>query len=349
MTREKPERPISVLIVDDSATHRRALSKVLELAPGIEVVGRAADGEEGLKRALELKPDVITLDLEMPKMDGYAFLRLLMARLPTPVIVVSSYSHPSDVFKALQLGAFDFVARPADESGFGAVQVELIEKLRAARYMRRDEPKKKPVAAPSMRTRKLEPPPEEVRLVLIGASTGGPPAVQKVLESLAGLPVCVVVAQHMPARFTQAFAERLDTTLAFRTSEAKSGDPIVAGRVYVAPGGEQLELTRRGSQLVLEVKLSTDADAHAPSVDRLFASAAREAPPSTIALVLTGMGSDGGKGAAALKKAGIEVWAEAESSAVVFGMPEAAIKSGAVKRTLHLDELGPTLARALKK
>jgi two-component system chemotaxis response regulator CheB len=348
MTREKPERPISVLIVDDSATNRRALSKILELAPGLEVVGKAADGEEGLKKALQLKPDVITLDLEMPKMDGYAFLRLLMARSPTPVIVVSSYSHPSDVFKALQLGAFDFVARPADsdEANFRAVQVELIEKLRAARYMRREDPKPAP---PPAKTKKTEPPPPQAtRLVLIGASTGGPPAVQKVLESLVGLPVCVVVAQHMPARFTQAFAERLDQLLPFRVTEAKSGDPIVAGRVYVAPGGEQLEVTKRASELVLEVKLNGANDAHAPSVDRLFTSAAQVAPAGTHALVLTGMGNDGGVGAAALKKAGIEVWAEAESSAIVFGMPEAAIKSGAVKRTLHLDEIGPALAKALK-
>jgi len=347
MTREKPERPISVLIVDDSATNRRALSKVLELAPGIEVVGKAADGEEGLKKALQLKPDVITLDLEMPKMDGYAFLRLLMARSPTPVVVVSSYSHRSDVFKALQLGAFDFVARPADsdEANFGVVQVELIEKLRAARYMRRDEPKPAPLPA---KTKKAEPPPQTTRLVLIGASTGGPPAVQKVLESLVGLPVCVVVAQHMPARFTQAFAERLDQLLPFRVTEAKSGDPIVAGRVYVAPGGEQLEVTKRSNELVLQVKLNGANDAHAPSVDRLFTSAAEVAPAGTYALVLTGMGNDGGVGAAALKKAGVEVWAEAESSAIVFGMPEAAIKSGAVKRTLHLDELGPALAKALR-
>ncbi|MBL8914384.1 MAG: chemotaxis-specific protein-glutamate methyltransferase CheB [Archangium sp.] len=354
MTRDKPERPLSVLIVDDSATNRRALSKLLEMAPGIEVVGRASDGEEGLKRALQLKPDVITLDLEMPKMDGYAFLRLLMARAPTPVIVVSSYGHPSDVFKALQLGAFDFVARPGegDEAGFAAVRAELIEKLRAAKYMRREEPKpaRPPSRPPSaisgtnpVHVPEKKPP---TKLVLIGASTGGPPAVQKVIEALIGLPVCVVVAQHMPARFTQAFAERLDQLLPFRVSEAKSGDLVVPGRVYVAPGGEQLEIESRGGELVLAVKMTTPSDAHAPSVDRLFASAAKVAPPGSRAVVLTGMGVDGGKGAAALKKAGIEVWAESESSAVVFGMPEAAIKSGAVSKAL--DEIGPALAKALK-
>lgn len=346
MTREKPTR---VLIIDDSATNRRALSKLLEAAPGIEVVGRAADGEDGLKQALRLEPDVITLDLEMPRLDGYAFLRLLMARRPTPVIVVSSYAHPSDVFKALQLGAFDFVARPGegDEGALGPVRAELLEKLRAARFMRREEPK--PAPPPKAKARAAKPPaPERARLVLVGASTGGPPAVQKLLEGLVGLPVCVVVAQHMPARFTTAFAERLDQSLPFRVTEAKTGDAIEPGRVYVAPGGEQLELASRGGRLVLEVKMAAPNDAHAPSVDRLFASAAKLDEPDVRAVVLTGMGADGAKGALALKKAGAEVWAEAESTAVVFGMPAAAIKAGAVAKTLALDELGPELARALK-
>ncbi|HEY0882268.1 MAG TPA: chemotaxis-specific protein-glutamate methyltransferase CheB [Archangium sp.] len=345
MKSQKPERPIRVLIVDDSAATRRALSKLLETAPGLEVCGRAADGEDGLKQAIALEPDVITLDLEMPKLDGYTFLRLLMARRPTPVIVVSSYAHQRDVFKALQLGAFDFVARPTeDDADFSSVRGELIEKLRSARFVRRDEVKA-PAAPPKAKAPKVEP--DAPALVLIGASTGGPPAVQKVLEALAGLPVCVVIAQHMPRGFTQAFAERLDQSLGFRVTEAKSGDPIVGGRVYVAPGGEQVELDERAGRLSLVVKLSTPDDAHAPSVDRLFLSAAKFAPKGTRAIVLTGMGVDGAKGAAALKKAGVEVWAESEATAVVFGMPDAAIKAGAVARTLPLDELGPALARAL--
>ncbi len=345
----KPERPITVLIVDDSAATRRALSKLLETAPGLEVIGRAVDGEDGLKKALQLKPDVITLDLEMPKMDGHAFLRLLMARQPTPVIVVSSYGHRSDVFKALQLGAFDFVARPTeeDDASFASVRGELIEKLRAARYMRRDDARTPPPAPKLKVVKPVEP--EPARLVLVGASTGGPPAVQKLLEALVGLPVCVVIAQHMPARFTQAFAERLDQSLGFRVSEAKTGDPILPGRVYVAPGGEQVELEERAAGgLSIVVKLSAPTDAHAPSVDRLFSSAAKVAPKGTRAIVLTGMGVDGARGALALKKAGVEVWAEAESTAVVFGMPAAAIKAGAVTRTLPLDELGPALAAALR-
>ena len=345
MTREKPERPITVLIVDDSAASRRALGKALELAPGIEVIGRAADGEEGLKLALQLKPDVITLDLEMPKMDGYSFLRLLMARAPTPVIVVPSYGHPSDVFKALQLGAFDFVARKGkgDDASYQEIRGELIDKLRAARHVRRDDPK----PAPSAPRKPRRPEPERWKLVLVGASTGGPPAVQKLLEALVGLPVCVVIAQHMPARFTEAFAERLDQLLPFRVTEARTGDVLAPGRVFVAPGGEQLELEARAGTVSLVVKLSTPDDAHAPSVDRLFTSAARVAPPGTHAIVLTGMGHDGAKGAVALERAGVEVWAEAEASAVVFGMPAAAIASGAVRRTLTLEALGPALAKVL--
>ena len=272
-----------------------------------------------------------------------------MARQPTPVIVVSSYGHRSDVFKALQLGAFDFVARPTedDDASFASVRGELIEKLRAARFMRREDVKP---SSPAPRAKAAHQPvePEAARLVLIGASTGGPPAVQKVLEALTGLPVCVVVAQHMPARFTQAFAERLDQSLGFRVSEAKSGDQILPGRVYVAPGGEQLELEERAAGgLSLLVKMSSQGDAHAPSVDRLFLSAAKVAPPGTRAIVLTGMGVDGAKGALALKKAGIEVWAEAESTAVVFGMPAASIKAGAVARVLPLEQLGPALVAAL--
>jgi two-component system chemotaxis response regulator CheB len=344
---QKPERPIRVLIVDDSAATRRALSKLLETAPGIEVCGKAADGEDGLKKALQLEPDVITLDLEMPKLDGYSFLRLLMARRPTPVIVVSSYAHQRDVFKALQLGAFDFVARPTedDDASFASVRGELIEKLRSARFVRREEVKAPATPPRAKSTRVVQP--ETARLVLVGASTGGPPAVQKLLEALVGLPVCVLVAQHMPRGFTQAFAERLDQSLSFRVTEAKSGDLVLPGRVYVAPGGEQLELTERAGQLSLTVKLSAPQDAHAPSVDRLFLSAAKVAPKGTRAIVLTGMGTDGAKGASALKAAGVEVWAEAESTAVVFGMPEAAIKAGAVARTLPLDALGPALAGAL--
>lgn len=346
----RPERPISVLVVDDSAANRRAITRILENAPGIKVVDRAADGEEGLKKAIALQPDVITLDLEMPRLDGYTFLRLLMAKAPTPVIVISSYGHPSDVFKALQLGAFDFVAKPAKggKESLDGVRAELVEKVRAARFMRREE---KPTPSPPRRASKAgsrPPKPERALVLAVGASTGGPPAVQKLLEGLAGLPVCVLVAQHMPPRFTEAFAQRLDQTVPFQVKEARSGDPVATGRVYIAPGGEQLEVAEKDGQLVLHVVPTSAADKHAPSVDRLFASVARVCGAEAKAAVLTGMGSDGAEGSRALADAGGEVWAEAEASAVVFGMPQAAIATGRVKFVLPLDDLARGLARSLK-
>ncbi|GMU61385.1 MAG: chemotaxis response regulator protein-glutamate methylesterase [Myxococcaceae bacterium] len=348
MTREKPERPITVLVIDDSAANRRAITRILETAPGVRVVERAADGEEGLKKAIALKPEVITLDLEMPRLDGFAFLRLLNAQAPTPVIVLSSYRHPSDVFKALQLGAFDFVSKPQgrDAETLDSVRAELIEKVRAVRFLKPRQPE---AALPKPSPAKGRQPRAEAPVVIgLGASTGGPPAVQRVLESLVGLPVCVLVAQHMPARFTEAFAQRLNQALALRVAEAKAGDPIEPGRVYVAPGGEQLELAQKGSLMQLAVKRASPADRHAPSVDRLFLSLADHLGGRARAVVLTGMGDDGAKGVAALGRQGAEVWAEAESTAVVFGMPQAAISTGHVKRVLPVDELGPALASALR-
>lgn len=357
MTDAAPERPLRVLVIDDSAAQRRAITAILETTPGVTVCDRAADGEEGLRKALALRPDVITLDLEMPRLDGYAFLRLLMAQAPTPVIVLSSYGHPSDVFKALQLGAFDFVARPsgADARAVASVRSELVEKLRAVRFARRAPAQagglartavagRGPAAAPTEASAGLAPP---VRVVAVGASTGGPPAVQRLLERLAGAPVCVLVAQHMPPRFTRAFAARLDQALPLQVSEARSGEPLAPGRVYVAPGGEQLELEARQGQLVLAVQPAAPADRYAPSVDRLFASVARHLGPAARGVVLTGMGADGAEGARALRRAGAEVWAEDEASAAVSSMPEAAIRTGAVSRILPVDELGAALARAL--
>ena len=334
--------PVSVLVIDDSAANRRAISHLLEGAAGLTVVGRAADGEDGLKQVLRLKPDVITLDLEMPRVDGFTFLRLLMAAAPTPVVVLSSYAHPADVFKALQLGAFDFVAKPrsggADD--LHPVAAELVEKVRAARLARRDP---SPPGSPPRRPGAVPP----VTVVAVAASTGGPPAVQRLLEALDGLPVCVLVAQHMPPRFTSAFAARLDQALGFTVAEGTSGARLGAGRVWVAPGGARLEVVERDGRLVLAVSPAEAADLHAPSADALFASVARHLGPRAHGVVLTGMGQDGAQGVQALAAAGATTWAEAESTAVVFGMPGAAIATGAVQQVLPLGHLGTALARAL--
>ncbi|MCA2977089.1 MAG: chemotaxis-specific protein-glutamate methyltransferase CheB [Myxococcaceae bacterium] len=351
------ERPIRVLVIDDSPSNRRAITALLESAPGLEVVDRAADGEEGLKKAIALRPDCITLDLEMPRLDGFSLLRLLQARAPTPVIVLSSYGHPADVFKALQLGALDFVAKPAgnDAGALESVRAELIEKVRAAPLARRGPGYRvtDPLRTPHVPVRAAPrssggpAPLHGTAVVAIGASTGGPPAVQEVLEALGGLPVSVLVAQHMPSRFTEAFAQRLDGVLSFRVKEARDGEPVVPGRVYIAPGGEQLELWGHPDALVTRVLPPEPSDVYAPSVDRLFRSVAKATLGRARGVVLTGMGNDGGAGTRALLDAGAEVWVESEDTAVVFGMPQAAIANGPVTQVLPRHALGPALARAV--
>ncbi len=353
MTRAPRQTPkVRVLIVDDSPGNRRTLTLLLESSPDIEVVGRASDGEEGLKQANALRPDVITLDLEMPKLDGFAFLRLLMANVPTPVIVISSYAHRSDVFKALDLGAFDFIAKPSrtGKDELDRLRRELLEKVRSVRLVRPDARRSltPPPSPAALRKPVAEPPP---MIVAVGASTGGPPAVQRILESVPpDSPLCLLVSQHMPPRFTTAFAERLDRTGAWTVTEAASGDVPARGRAFICPGGFSLQLLRNGKgTLELEVVPPAAQDKHAPSVDRLFESAARVLGSESLGIVLTGMGADGAEGCRALRKAGGQAWAESEKTAVIYGMPREAIATGAVQRVLALDEVGPALAAEAQK
>jgi two-component system chemotaxis response regulator CheB len=332
-------RPVRVLVVDDSAQNRRALAQLLGEAEDVEVVDRAGDGEEGLRKAIELRPDVITLDLEMPRLDGFAFLRLLRATAPTPVIVVSSYAHRADVFKALELGAFDFVAKPrrAGKEDLAAVKQELLEKIRAARQVR-PEPR---------RSLRAEVAPV---IVAVAASTGGPGAIERVVGAVSAAPaLCLLVCQHMPSKFTRSFAERLDRLGAMAVREAKEGDRPAAGHAFIAPGGRHLELARREGALELQTPAPWRGEKHAPSADRLFSSVAAALAARAVGVVLTGMGADGAAGVRAIDRAGGEVWAEAERSSVIFGMPSAAIGTGAVKRVLELDEIGPALVSLVKR
>jgi len=337
---------ISVLVIDDSAHNRHTLTSLLESAADVRVLDRAADGEEGLKKVLELKPDVVTLDLEMPKLGGYTFLRLLMRTVPTPVIVISSYSHKSDVFKALELGAFDFIAKPPSTTreALDGLRKELLDKVRAARHVRPGQRH----AAPGARA--LAVAGELPLVVAVGASTGGPPAVQRLLEGLAAEPTpCVLVCQHMPSLFTRAFAERLDRIGPFTVTEADDGDVVQPGHMYIAPGGRHMVLAERGTKLELHTPPPTPLDKYAPSVDRLFTSVAQVLGSRALAVVLTGMGADGAEGAREVARAGGEVWAESEETAVVFGMPGEAIATGAVQRVLRLGEMGPALAALAKR
>lgn len=335
--------PITVLVIDDSAHNRRTLKRLLESESDVQVIDWAQDGEEGLRKVVSLRPDVVTVDLEMPRMGGYTFLRLLRSAAPTPAIVISSHSHKADVFKALELGAFDFIAQPpkATTDALEALRVELLEKVRAARLVRRGGPPRGPERVVR------EPVPLQDGhpfVIAVAASTGGPPAVQRLLEALAAEPTpCVLICQHMPSQFTKAFAERLDRIGPFHVSEAKEGDRLAPGHVYIAPGGRHMLLAERDGRLVLTLRELITRDRYVPSADQLFESVAKTLGAKALAVVLTGMGSDGAVGARVVHEAGGEVWAESEETAVVFGMPQEAISTGVVKRVLPLGEIGPAL------
>ncbi len=342
-------RPIRVLVVDDSERGRRLVARALAGSPDVELAGMARDGEEALRETLRLAPDAVCLDLQMPRMDGFTFLRLVMAQRPTPVVLVSSYARKADVFRALELGAFDFVAKP-DRSGSSLEEfrAELLARLRIVRALRMESLEVRAAgAAPRARPAQRAAP---ERIAVVGASTGGPPALQRLLADLPeGLPLAVLVALHMPERFTRAFADRLARRVAMAVSEAEDGDLVTAGRVLVAPGGRHLEVVREGGAASpLRARL-VDRDPHgrrySPSVDLLFESAARLAGPDVCAVVLTGMGDDGERGVEAVKAAGGLVLAESEETAVVYGMPRVAVATGKVDEVLRLERIGERIAR----
>lgn len=342
--RRRERGPLRVLLVDDSPASRRTVGRILEADGGAVVVGSACDGEEALREVLRLEPDLVLLDLHMPRMDGLTFLRLLMARRPTPVVVVSSQSRRTDAFKALELGALDFVAKPDGGAPLGAIAAALLEKrelLRALRLERVHGARRAGEAAGGAR-----PPP----VVAIGASTGGPQALQRLLADLPrDLPAAFVVAQHLPERFTAELAARLARTTPFSVQEAGEGDLVAPGRVLVAPGARDLEVRRDAWGALRAALADPDCDApawrHSPSVDRLFASVARALGPRACGIVLTGMGRDGRAGIAALKAGGGLALAESPESAVVYGMPQAAAATGALDAVLPLEAIAERIVR----
>jgi two-component system chemotaxis response regulator CheB len=285
-------------------------------------------------------------------MDGFSFLRLVRARQPTPVLVVSSHARGREVMRALELGAFDFIAKPeaGDERGLASLRRELLGKLASVRALRLEnlrEPRAAPGGAPAAAVRAGAPP---RRVVVVGASIGGPAAVSRLLAALpADLPAAYAVAQHMPERFTRSFAERLARQTGLDAREAEDGDELLEGRVLVAPGGRHLALARRGPLGAIRARVTVAAEGdgrrYCPSVDALFESAAQAMGRRLCAVVLTGMGDDGRRGAARVKEAGGLVLAESEGSAVVFGMPREVVESGSADEVLSLDGLAARLRR----
>ncbi len=337
---------IRVLIVDDSATNRRAIARALAPSPAIHVVGTAAHGEEALKFVELLKPDALTLDLEMPKMGGFAFLRILMSRNPLPVIVVSTYSQHENVFRALELGALDFVAKPDAPSSedWGRFRDELIDKLHALDEMGRPAALSRipRTAAASQRRAPASGPPKI--LVGIAASTGGPAALMEILRTITPRPeLALLIAQHMPEKFTKTFARRLDQQSGFSVAEAQHGDRVLGQCAYVCPGRQSMEIVKCPGGYRIELRPPHPDDRYVPSGDRLFASIAEVAGRRTAGVILTGMGDDGRRGAGKIAQAGGSVVAESETTAVVCGMPGAAARAGVVSKRLPLGAIAEWL------
>ncbi len=341
--------PVRVLVVDDSALMRKLIPQILATDDSIQVVGTAMDGNFGLKKIAELKPQVITLDLEMPGMGGLDMLKEIMRCHRIPVIVVSSHSTQgaSVTLKALSLGAFDFVAKPSDVSvRMQEIARDLISKIKAAAQSRGIQiaaPSEFPVPVPRVKARTSDKR-LATKLVAIGISTGGPQSLQYLLSQLPhDFPGSVVVVQHMPEGFTDMFARRLDECCALSVKEAQSGDLLLAGRVLICPGSRHLKVKRMPLGNVAILSDDPRVNGHRPSADVLFKSVAEEFGDRAIGVIMTGMGEDGAHGLGLIKAAGGSTIAQSEQSCIVFGMPKAAIERGHAMRIVDLEALANTL------
>jgi two-component system, chemotaxis family, protein-glutamate methylesterase/glutaminase len=339
------QRRVRVLVVDDSALMRKLIPQMLAADESIEVVGTAMDGSFCLKKIEELRPSVVTLDLEMPGMNGIDALKEIMRRQPVPVIVFSSHSTEgaSVTLKALGLGAFDFVTKPRDAATHMAETArELIVKVKAAA-----DCKLKPrilSAAPAKAQKMPAPAGKPNKVVAIGVSTGGPQALEYLLSQLPGdFPGTITVVQHMPDGFTDMFARRLDEVCPLRVKEAQSGDLLERGRVLICPGSRHMKVKRLPLGEIVVLSDEPRVNGHRPSADVLLRSAAEEFKANAVGVLMTGMGDDGAEGLGAIKKEGGMTIAQSEESCVVYGMPKAAIERGYAVRVVGLDVMGATL------
>lgn len=348
-------QPIRVLIVDDSALVRQILTEILTAAPGIEVVGVAADPYIARERIKALNPDVLTLDVEMPRMDGLTFLRNLMRLRPMPVVMVSSLTaRGAEVtLQALALGAVDFVCKPEFNVGQGLqlYAAELVEKIRAAAAVRVQALAASVVPTVAVDAvvplRPLGTLRTTDQVIAIGASTGGTEAIKEVLLRLPPDTPGVVIVQHIPAGFSAAFADRMNRQTGLRVKEAADGDRVMLGHAYIAPGNRHLLLARDGAHYVCRLNDGEPVNRHRPSVDVLFRSVAQAAGTNTCAALLTGMGADGAQGLKELYDLGVSTFAQDEATSVVWGMPGEAVKRGAASAILPITEIAAALTAAV--
>ena len=346
---------IRVLIIDDSALVRSLLMEMINREPDLEAIGAAPDPLIAREMIRALSPDVLTLDIEMPKMDGLDFLERLMRLRPIPVVMVSTLTErgADATMRALELGAVDFIAKPrlGIAAGLGALAHDICEKIRiAARVrMRRhisaplpvvaDKPEKPKQAAFSRVSTE--------KLIVIGASTGGTEAIREVLQQLPADSPAVLITQHMPAGFTRSFAARLNGLCRITVSEAVDGERVLPGHAYIAPGDHHLRLTKSGANYMVAIDASPPVNRHRPSVEVLFKSVAALAGPNALGVMLTGMGSDGARAMLEMKHAGSFNIAQDEATSIVFGMPREAIACGAVDEVLPLQKIAPRLREYL--
>ena len=337
------KKNIAVLVVDDSAIVRKVLTEGLSRERGIEVVGTAPDPYVARDKIVKLKPDVITLDIEMPRMDGITFLKKLMRHFPLPVIIVSSLTKKGGelALEALSSGALEVISKPSAAYSIGDMSVQLANKIRAvthvnmkARRQTADQPatviQEVPVQAMTATTNKI---------IAIGASTGGTEAIKTVLMGMPPNSPGIVIVQHMPAQFTTSFAERLDSLCAVKVKEAQDGDSVVNGIALIAPGNYHMLLKRSGARYYVLVKSGPMVHHQRPAVDVLFKSVANYVGGNAVGVILTGMGADGADGLLKMKEAGARTIAQDEKSCVVFGMPKEAIKIDGAEKVLSLNNI----------
>ncbi|MGF7186311.1 two-component system chemotaxis response regulator CheB [Desulfitispora alkaliphila] len=354
-------KAIKVLIVDDSALVREVLGRILSQDHEIEVVGTAIDPLFAIKQIKEQRPDVITLDLEMPRMDGLTFLEKLMSTYPIPVVVISSLAQKgsSNTIKALELGAVDFVSKPKSGIGSGLdnMSTEIVDKVKGAANVNmnslRTMVKKSRVenftrSAKSSEQRSQDTKPLtklDNRVIAIGASTGGTVAVKNIITNLPSNIPGVVVVLHMPATFTASYAEGLNSTTKLLVKEAEDGDRVKNGCVYIAPGGKHLLLRKNNSGYFLSINDDSPVNRHKPSVDKTFHSVAQVAGSNSVGVILTGMGDDGAKGLKMMRNSGAYTIAQDEKSSIIFGMPKKAIALNAAAEVHSLDNISSSIVK----
>ena len=342
-----------MVVVDDSAFVRRALERMLGSAPDMEVVGTAVDGLDCIEKVRQLRPDVVTLDIHMPRLGGLEALKVLMAEDPVPVLLLSSLTREgADVtLKGLELGAMDFVDKSRVQGSMNLLDLaeELKEKVRALAQVPRSRLHGVAPVGPGDR---LAPHPSglpgRVDVVAIGTSTGGPPALQAIVPRFPeGLPSTIMVVQHMPEGFTRSLAERLAALSVVPVREAEDGEPVGGGAVLIAPAGRHMKLKRRGSGVKVWLDDEPHTALHRPSIDVLMSSVAKHYGPRALGVVLTGMGSDGVEGLRAIRQGGGRTLAESEETCVIYGMPKAAVEAGVVDRSVPLGRMADEILSAV--